>query len=70
MAGRPVYYNPLEAIADIPDGATVMTGGFAARGAPVSLLLALRQKGVREPHAYHQRYQQWLGWASRCLLPH
>ena len=47
MAGRPVYYNPLEAIADIPDGATIMTGGFAARGAPASLLLALRQKGVK-----------------------
>lgn len=47
MAGRPVYHDPQEAIADIRDGATVMIGGFAGRGVPASLVLALRDKGVR-----------------------
>ena len=47
MAGRPVYHDPLEAIADIPDGAVIMTGGFAGRGVPAQLILALRQRGVK-----------------------
>lgn len=47
MAGRPVYHDPLDAIADIPDGAVVMTGGFAGRGVPVQLILALRERGVK-----------------------
>lgn len=47
MAGRPVFHNPQEAIADIREGATVMIGGFAGRGVPVALVLALRDKGVR-----------------------
>jgi len=37
-----------EAIADIQDGATVMVGGFIGRGVPSNLLVALRDKGVRE----------------------
>jgi len=48
MAGRPVFADPQEAIADIPDGATVMIGGFAGRGVPAALVLALRDKGVRD----------------------
>ena len=47
MAGRPVFHDPLEAIADIPDGAVIMTGGFAGRGVPAQLILALRQRGVK-----------------------
>ena len=47
MAGRPVYHDPLDAIADIPDGAVIMTGGFAGRGVPVQLILALRERGVK-----------------------
>ncbi len=47
MAGRPVYHDPLEAIADIPDGAVIMTGGFAGRGVPARLILALRERGVK-----------------------
>ena len=48
MAGRPVYQDPSEALADIPDGATIMTGGFAGRGVPAALVLALHTRGVRD----------------------
>lgn len=37
-----------EAVADIPDGATVMVGGFGASGSPIELLHALIDHGARE----------------------
>ncbi|MDJ0905926.1 MAG: 3-oxoacid CoA-transferase subunit A [Woeseiaceae bacterium] len=37
-----------EAVADIPDGATVMVGGFGASGSPVELLHALIDHGARD----------------------
>ncbi|MDH3621792.1 MAG: 3-oxoacid CoA-transferase subunit A, partial [Gammaproteobacteria bacterium] len=36
-----------EAVADIPDGATVMVGGFGASGSPIELLHALIDHGAR-----------------------
>jgi 3-oxoacid CoA-transferase subunit A len=36
-----------EAIADIPEGATVMVGGFGLCGNPENLIAALRRKGVK-----------------------
>lgn len=36
-----------EAVADIPDGATVMIGGFGLCGIPENLIAALVRKGVR-----------------------
>lgn len=36
-----------EAIADIPDGATLMVGGFGLCGNPENLIAALHRKGVR-----------------------
>ncbi|MHB0777520.1 3-oxoacid CoA-transferase subunit A [Halomonas sp. WWR20] len=36
-----------EAVADIPDGATVMIGGFGNSGTPFRLIEALRQHGAR-----------------------
>jgi 3-oxoacid CoA-transferase A subunit len=42
-----MFESPLQAIADIPDGASVMVGGFLGRGVPSHLLLALRDRGVR-----------------------
>lgn len=42
-----VYPSCSEAVADIGDGASVMVGGFLGRGVPSNLLLALREKGVR-----------------------
>jgi 3-oxoacid CoA-transferase subunit A len=35
-----------DAIADIPDGATVMFGGFASAGTPTNLILALYDQGT------------------------
>ncbi|MFO1519166.1 MAG: CoA transferase subunit A [bacterium] len=42
-----VYPSAKEAIADIPDGATLMVGGFGLCGIPENLILALRDKGVK-----------------------
>lgn len=47
MAGRPVFHDPLDAIADIAGGATVMIGGFAGRGVPTRLVLALRERAPK-----------------------
>ncbi|MBN1283464.1 MAG: 3-oxoacid CoA-transferase subunit A [Proteobacteria bacterium] len=43
-----IYKSCSEAVADIKDGATVMVGGFIGRGVPSNLLIALRDKGVRD----------------------
>jgi 3-oxoadipate CoA-transferase alpha subunit len=37
-----------EALADVPDGATVMIGGFGNAGMPVALIDALIEQGARE----------------------
>lgn len=42
-----VCASAAEAIRDIPDGATLMVGGFGLCGIPENLILALRDKGVR-----------------------
>lgn len=44
---KPVY-DLAGAVADIPDGATVMIGGFGGAGAPVELVHALIDHGARE----------------------
>src|SRR4029434_9940199 len=43
-----VYASAAAAIADIPDGATLMVGGFGLCGIPENLILALRDKGVKD----------------------
>ncbi len=48
------------AVADIPDGAVVMSGGFGLCGNPENLIAALAPEGREEPHAHleqlrHQR---------------
>ena len=50
MAIRPVYYDPAEAVADIPDGSVIMLGGFsAALGAPVQTMKAfIEQSRARD----------------------
>ena len=40
------YLSVAEAVADIPDGATVMVGGFGASGSPIELLHALIDQGA------------------------
>ena len=41
-----VLSNPDEAVADIPDGATVLIGGFGPAGQPIELIDALRRHGA------------------------
>jgi 3-oxoacid CoA-transferase subunit A len=43
-----VCANADAAIADIPDGATIMAGGFGLCGIPENLIDALQRKGVRD----------------------
>jgi 3-oxoacid CoA-transferase subunit A len=42
-----VYPDADSALADIPDGATIMFGGFASAGSPSNLILALKRRGTR-----------------------
>ncbi len=43
-----VFPDADAAVADLPDGATVMVGGFGLCGIPENLIEALRRKGVRD----------------------
>ena len=40
-----VFDSPAAAVADIPDGATILVGGFVSAGTPSNLILALKQTG-------------------------
>lgn len=42
-----IYASADEAVADIPDGATLMSGGFGLCGNPENLIEALHRKGVK-----------------------
>lgn len=42
------YLSVAKAVADIPDGATVMVGGFGASGSPIELLHALIDHGATD----------------------
>ncbi|MGO4596370.1 3-oxoacid CoA-transferase subunit A [Terrabacter sp. 2RAF25] len=43
-----ITQSALEAVADIPDGATVLIGGFGPAGQPVELIEALVESGTRD----------------------
>ncbi|HEY3132592.1 MAG TPA: CoA transferase subunit A [Acidobacteriota bacterium] len=43
-----VVASPSQAVADIPDGATIMMGGFGLCGIPENLIQALRERGTRD----------------------
>jgi 3-oxoadipate CoA-transferase alpha subunit len=47
VTSKPIYSSPAEAVADIPDGAVVMIGGFARVGNPQALIKALIERDVR-----------------------
>jgi 3-oxoacid CoA-transferase A subunit len=42
-----VYASPESAVADIPDGATIMVGGFGVTGVPFTLIKALANQGSK-----------------------
>ncbi|MGH2586899.1 MAG: CoA transferase subunit A [Dehalococcoidia bacterium] len=42
-----LFPTPDAAVADIPDGATIMFGGFVSAGTPTNLIRALVRRGVR-----------------------
>jgi 3-oxoacid CoA-transferase A subunit len=42
-----VYADAETALQDVPDGATIMFGGFASAGSPSNLILALKQLGTK-----------------------
>ncbi len=42
-----VYASAAAALADVPDGATLMAGGFGLCGIPENLILALRDRGCK-----------------------
>jgi 3-oxoadipate CoA-transferase alpha subunit len=42
------FIDPAEAVADIPDGATVLIGGFGLAGQPTELIDALRRHGATD----------------------
>jgi len=42
------FPNPEAALADLPDGATVMIGGFGNAGMPAALIDALIARGARD----------------------
>jgi 3-oxoadipate CoA-transferase alpha subunit len=44
---KPIYTDPAEAVADIPDGAVIMIGGFARVGNPQALIKALSARDAR-----------------------
>lgn len=44
---KKVWPSALEAVADVPDGTTIMCGGFGMSGVPENLILALRERGVK-----------------------
>ena len=47
--------NSLDAaIADLPDGARIMFGGFGGAGFPNNLIQALSRKGTKEHHRDQQ----------------
>ncbi len=43
-----IVATPAQALADVPDGATVMVGGFGTAGLPNELTDALLAQGARE----------------------
>src|SRR5437879_9398080 len=44
---KKVYASLDEAVADIPDGAQIMVGGFGGAGFPNNLIQALARKGAK-----------------------
>jgi 3-oxoacid CoA-transferase A subunit len=48
VAKSKVCASAAEAVADVPDGATIMVGGFGLCGIPEHLIAALRARGTKQ----------------------
>ncbi len=61
-----VLKNADEAVALIPDGATIMCGGFGLCGLPENLIKALHDARHPQPHDHQQQPRAWTTSASAC----
>src|SRR5271170_459282 len=43
-----VYESAIEVVRDVPDGATILAGGFGLCGIPENCIAALRERGVKD----------------------
>jgi 3-oxoacid CoA-transferase subunit A len=48
MQMNKVFASAADAVRDIPDGATILVGGFGLSGIPENLILALRDQGTKD----------------------
>ena len=51
-----IYSSLDEAVAGIPDGASIMFGGFGGAGFPNNLIQALSRKGIKDVTAIKHRW--------------
>jgi 3-oxoacid CoA-transferase A subunit len=63
-----IFESPAAAVADVPDGATIMFGGFGAAGVPGSLINALHEKAVRDIVAISNGSGNWGAEPDVALL--
>ncbi|MFQ5896062.1 MAG: 3-oxoacid CoA-transferase subunit A [Nitrospinota bacterium] len=66
MAGK-LYPSSAAALADLPDGAVVLVGGFGGTGLPENLLVALAEHGARELTIVSNHCGQGEGGLARLL---
>ncbi|MGE4370052.1 MAG: 3-oxoacid CoA-transferase subunit A [Burkholderiaceae bacterium] len=62
-----VYSRALEAVSDLPDGATVLIGGFSGAGVPELLITALIEHGAKELTVVHNNAGNAMTGVARLL---
>lgn len=62
-----VYSRALEAVSDLPDGATVLIGGFSGAGVPEVLITALIEHGAKELTVVHNNAGNAMTGVARLL---
>jgi 3-oxoadipate CoA-transferase alpha subunit len=62
-----VYSRALEAVSDLPDGATVLIGGFSGAGVPEVLVTALIEHGAKELTVVHNNAGNAMTGVARLL---
>jgi 3-oxoacid CoA-transferase subunit A len=61
---KKVYPSATSAIGQIPDGSTVLIGGFGPCGTPNNLILALKESGAKELTTVSNNLQGESRWNS------